>query len=411
MNLSLSLRQFAQHPDDNTHTTSNKFLVLIISLCCSVCGLIWGLIYYLVFGYGVTMLLPLVFTFIVSSAILVSHYIRNHFLLIYTQIVCITWITAMIQWSIGSLDQSGIVIVWSFLGPLGALIFLSNQEAILWMALFICIVIISAVYEPSFFQGSVEVSKPQRTWFYIMNLGTASLIVFAASLRFVNTIQIERGRVEHILDKVKTLFGQHVSSEIMNELIKGDHQKIESKAYDATILFLDIRDFTKLADARAPSEVATFQNTVISELINIVRDHRGIVVQILGDGIYAVFGAPVVNDTHVKDAITAGHAMIDKTLELGKEGVIPPIRVGIGIHTGKVIAGELGNKYRKSYSLAGTTVIIASRIEQLNKELKSQFLISETAWSKSNLGDQSGQFMGNIELKGISEAVGIYQLR
>jgi class 3 adenylate cyclase len=75
-----------------------------------------------------------------------------------------------------------------------------------------------------------------------------------------------------------------------------------------------------------------------------------------------------------------------------------------------VIAGEIGNKFRKAYSLTGTNVIIASRIEQLNKQLESQFLISETVYESIQHGNQDIHFRGSFELKGISEKMNIYQL-
>ena len=91
-------------------------------------------------------------------------------------------------------------------------------------------------------------------------------------------------------------------------------------------------------------------------------------------------------------------------------GKIPYIKLVIGIHSGNVNAGEIGNEYRKSYSLAGSNVIIASRIEQLNKELNSQFLISKIVFN--NLKDElnSYTYKGESKLKGISKPVGIYQL-
>jgi class 3 adenylate cyclase len=366
--------------------------------------------YYVVFGMGLTMILPLCFVVIVGSVIIISHRIADHRPLIYAQLICITWISALIQWSIGSMDQSGLVIAWSFLGPLGALIFLSSRQAILWMVMFIVIVIVSAFLEPSLLGYNQTVSDQTRNLFYILNLGVSATVVFAASVWFVGTIQIERGRSEILLQKIRALFGQHVSREVANELISHGKEESGSRAYEVTIMFLDIRDFTILADSRAPNEVATLQNTVFSELINIVRANKGIVIQILGDGIMAVFGAPVVSDTHENDAVIAGYDMIEIIKELTIQGKIPSIRVGIGLHAGKVIAGEVGNEYRKLYSLAGSNVIIAARIEQLNKDLNSQFLISETVYQKINHLENTMTFLGLKNLKGISNSIGIYQL-
>lgn len=404
------IKKFARDDDDSKDVTFKKLLILLIAVSCCVCGLIWSASYYIIFGFGLTTLLPFSFIIIVGIAILISHLIKNHYLLIYVQLACITWISALIQWSIGSISDSGLVIAWSFLGPLGALIFLSFRNAIIWMIMFLSIVIISAVFDPALLGEPQVVTENQKVIFYIMNIGASFSVVFGVLAWFVITIQYEKGRSEKLLEKIKTLFGQHVPTEVANELISEETDVHESKIFNVTIMFLDIRDFTVLADSRAPGEVANFQNTLFGEFINIIKDNRGIVIQILGDGIYASFGAPIVNDTHISDAVKAGYDMIKKTEELITNGKIPYIKLGIGIHSGNVIAGEIGNEYRKSYSLAGSNVIIASRIEQLNKEFSSQFLISKVVFDKLKDELNSYTYKGDSKLKGISKPIGIYQL-
>ena len=404
------LNRYAHNEDDTVDMVFIKRLILVISLSCSICGLLWGLLYYVVFGFGLITLLPLSFFVIVGSMIIISHRLNNHRLLIYTQLTCITWISALIQWSIGSMDQSGLVIAWSFLGPLGASIFLSFRQSVGWIIMFLIIVVVSAVFEPALLGHKFEVSSTYRTIFYIMNLGVSSIVVFIASAWFVKTIQFERGRTEKLLQKIKTLFGRHVSTEVASELISKDDLASESKSYEATIMFLDIRDFTLLADSRIPREVAALQNTIFCEFIDLVKMNKGIVLQILGDGILAIFGAPIISTSHSSDAVKAGFSMLEKTRELYKTGQIPEIRIGIGLHSGKVIAGEIGNEYRKFYSITGSNVIIASRIEQLNKKLQSQFLISETVYEEIKTNGVEVTFQGSHELKGISEKINIYQL-
>jgi class 3 adenylate cyclase/putative methionine-R-sulfoxide reductase with GAF domain len=219
----------------------------------------------------------------------------------------------------------------------------------------------------------------------------------------------EQRNTQKMLEKIETLFGQQVSEEIVKELItqKGD---VHGKAYNVTIMFLDIRDFTRFADSRDPEELASFQNIVFGELIDIVRKQKGNTIQLLGDGILAVFGAPVESNTHVTDSVTAGYAIIEKVNELADKNVIPKIRLGIGLHCGKIIAGNIGNAYRKAYSLTGTTVIIASRIEQLNKAYNSEFLVSEDIYQEIKNPKHQIINHGEVELKGIKQAMGIYQL-
>jgi class 3 adenylate cyclase len=402
--------KFAHRSDDTEELAFIKQLIFLVSLSCCVCGLLWSFLYCIVFGWGLTAVLPLSFVVIVGSAMLISHRQADHRLLVYAQLFCITWISALIQWSIGSIDHSGLVIAWSFLGPLGAMIFLTFRQSLIWIAMFLVIVVVSAAFQPALLGHVLEVSDTEKTIFYIMNIGVSSSVVFMASAWFVNTIQFERGRVNQLLQRIKALFGQHVSTEVAQELISNDVSGSESKSYEATIMFLDIRDFTLFADSKLPNEVAAFQNIIFGEYINLVREHKGIVLQILGDGILAVFGAPIVTPNHPLDAVQAGYEMIHKTKHLSETGQVPEIKIGIGLHTGKVLAGEIGNQYRKSYSITGSNVIVAARIEQLNKQFKSQFLVSETVYDQIKANEYDITFQGSHELKGISRKIGIYQL-
>lgn len=402
---------FASRPEDSTDLAFEKKLILLIALTCCGFGLIWSLLYYSIFGLGLTMALPFSFTVIVGVTIWISHWRADHLPLIYAQLICITWISALIQWSIGSMDQSGIVIAWSFLGPLGAVIFLSLRQSIFWLMMFLIIIVVSVVFQPALLGEPLIVSPGARILFYLMNLGISAIVIFSASAWFVKTIQYEHTRSEGLLQKIKVLFGQHVSDEIAEELLYSNEGKTsESKSYEVTVLFLDIRDFTVFADSRAPKEVANLQNIIFSEFIDIIRTHKGISLQILGDGILAVFGAPNVNSSHPDDAIKAGFDMIDTIHRLAENGEVPYMKVGIGLHTGKVIAGVIGNEYRKFYSITGSNVIVASRIEQLNKKLDSQFLVSESVFNKADESDLKFSFKGKYQLKGISKKVSIYQL-
>lgn len=221
-------------------------------------------------------------------------------------------------------------------------------------------------------------------------------------------LRAEKEKTSAMLAKVEALFGQQVSEEIALELISNEID-FSSRQYDVSVLFLDIRDFTVYADTHEPDEVARFQNTVFGELIPVVKAHQGVVLQILGDGIMAVFGAPVADAGHARKAVAAARAMLDSVEALCGKGMIPPTRLGIGINSGSVIAGNVGNAARKFYSLTGKNVIIAARLEQLNKQFKSQLLLSEGTFRRLDPPPEA-EFLGKQVLKGIEEEVGVYRL-
>ena len=219
----------------------------------------------------------------------------------------------------------------------------------------------------------------------------------------------EQQRTEQMLFKIEALFGQQISHEIAQQLISSE-EEIKATNFDVTIMFLDIRDFTVFADSKKPSEVAEFQNIVFSDLIEIILKNHGIVLQLLGDGLMAVFGAPVTNPQHANEAIKSGFEILERIDRLSESGRIPKIRIGIGLNSGNIIAGNIGNEQRKAYSLTGKNVIIAARIESLNKTYRSQFLVSEATLNAIESEKPAHQDLGEVNLKGIEAPIHIYQL-
>ena len=217
------LRNFAHHPEDSKDVAFSKLFVVVVALSCCACGLVWSAMYYVVFGLGLTMILPLGFVLIVGTTAIVADRIADHRPLIYAQLGCITLISALIQWSIGSMEHSGLVISWCFLGPLGALMFLTIRQSVIWMVVFIGIVVASAALEPSPFGHPLTVSDQARTFFYIMNLGASSLVVFAASAWFVTQKNRQHQALEETHDVLEQ---QNVQlAEAKEEAEQANHAK------------------------------------------------------------------------------------------------------------------------------------------------------------------------------------------
>jgi adenylate cyclase len=182
------------------------------------------------------------------------------------------------------------------------------------------------------------------------------------------------------------IFGQYVSPSVAEKLMEKQQEitdDLTGEERDVTIMFLDIRDFTTFSEKRSPQDVVRYLNTIFSHCIAIINDHNGIVNKFLGDGFMAVFGAPFSSGSRSQDAHNAVSAMqsilamIDK---LNADGTIPPTRVGIGLHTGSAVTGSVGSAERKEYTIIGDTVNLASRIEQLTKQLSVRALMSEAVY-------------------------------
>ena len=210
---------------------------------------------------------------------------------------------------------------------------------------------------------------------------------------------------KHIL----SMFGQHVSPAVMEKLL---HQKnsTEGEVQNVCIMFLDIRNFTTFSESRTPQEVVAYLNSLFDFMIDIVNRNHGIINKFLGDGFMAAFGAPFSDGFDSRNAVNASKEILQKLKEEIEAGNILPTRVGIGLHTGNAVTGNIGSSQRKEYTIIGDVVNLASRIESLNKQFNSQFLISDTV--KEALGDTSIETvsLGKVAVKGRAEPVEIFKL-
>jgi len=178
---------------------------------------------------------------------------------------------------------------------------------------------------------------------------------------------------------IKTTFGKYVSEEIRDEILAG-RIPLDGEMRTVTVLFADLRNYTPMVEKTEPKEVVKLLNGYFKEMDEAVRSHHGLVLQYIGDEIEAVFGAPVRRDDHPTLAVRAALEMAKRLRDFNKDlesRGFPPLAHGIGIHTGEVVAANIGSPDRLSYALVGDTVNLASRVQDLNKETGTEILITE----------------------------------
>jgi adenylate cyclase len=179
---------------------------------------------------------------------------------------------------------------------------------------------------------------------------------------------------------------------------------------EVTILFSDIRGFTTLSENLPPQAVLELLDRYLGLMSQVVREHGGMVNKFLGDGMLACWGVPTPSGTHAADAMRAALAMRQRLEELNAaRAPEPPLRMGIGVHTGVVAAGMLGGSEQSEYTVIGDAVNVASRIEGLTKELRVDILVSESTWQQGQ-GRFTGRRLAEEKVKGRAEAVVVYSL-
>ncbi len=218
-----------------------------------------------------------------------------------------------------------------------------------------------------------------------------------------------KNKLEGAEKKIVTLLRQQVSGDVASALLSNDMDKPGEELF-VCIMFVDIRDFTPMAESLSPEELIKYQNNVFGFMIDVVQKNHGNINQLLGDGFMATFGAPVSKGNDCQNAFLASLEILKELKDRNKAGVIRKTKIGIGLHAGYVVTGNVGNEARKQYSVTGNPVIIASRVEQLNKEYKSKLLITEEVYNKLEKPVKINEPFIEVELKGRTHPVRILKM-
>lgn len=214
-------------------------------------------------------------------------------------------------------------------------------------------------------------------------------------------------------EKIKTAMGKYISEDIMKNVVKNiDEIKLGGKKANVTVLFADIRGFTSMSEKLSADEVSVILNEYFTEIEPIVTRHNGVINKFIGDAVMAIFGEPIQDENHPKNAVRCACEMLDKVKELQtkwlKEGK-PKIEIGIGINTGEAFVGNIGSEKRMEYTVIGDMVNLASRIEGNNKVYKTNLLISESTYSYAR-GIIDTVKISNVKIRGKEKELNLYEV-
>lgn len=217
---------------------------------------------------------------------------------------------------------------------------------------------------------------------YIIDVITPlSFVLLAYSLTFVYKYFLA-GRSRNNL---KNVMSKYISKSVMKDVLKNETAELGGKRAYVSVLFADIRQFTSISEVYTPEEVSSLLNEYFSLIAPIIDKYNGTLNKFMGDAVMAIFGAPIEDENHAKNAVLCAEEILLEVKKLNYKWKIsnkPEIRIGVAINTGYVFIGNIGSKDRMEFTVIGDSVNIASRIESLNRVYNTSFLISSSTYEK-----------------------------
>lgn len=210
-------------------------------------------------------------------------------------------------------------------------------------------------------------------------------------------------------DQQKELVRRFATSAVAQDLQQRDFQ-LGGHRVQGSVMFSDIRGFTSLVDSQPPEDTIELLNTYYTLMFDAITGQGGVVNQMVGDGLMAIFGAPLPLDQPAKSAVLAAREMIELVELFNQEQAAakkPAIRIGVGIASGEMVAGYTGTHQRATYTCVGNTVNLAARLEAYTKEAQRPILLDGA--TRAQLGDGvKVTALGSVSLKGVAAPVEVF---
>jgi len=266
------------------------------------------------------------------------------------------------------------------------------------------------------FSVSLWMFSKQHIWVPFISLEACIVLALPAGLGYRS---VEERREKNLMEaerrQIMGLFERYVSADVAAEIWKRrDEIVLGGEERAATILFSDIRGFTAMTAGVPSSEVLAWLNRYLTVMAEVVKANRGFLNKFIGDGIMVVFGAPLTDGAQ-EDACRAAQCAIDMLERMDQWNAAltpgqPQMKIGIGIHSGTVTAGNVGSLDRMEYSVIGEAVNLASRLEALTKDFKTPIVISPATWEHIRHCFTTVS-LGEAQVRGFTSAIPLYSVQ
>lgn len=354
---------------DSEEQRLNKTLLVFATGLVTLTSTLWLAIYWSL-GLRLSATLPLAFEALLTANLLAYVRTGNFSFFRSSQLALFLFFPFVVQWSLGDALAASGVILWGLLAPVGAILFLGVRESLPWFAAYVFLIVLSGVFDYSLADSALRarVAVPLRTSmvFFALNFIAVSAIVYA--LLRLATLEKDKARARlveaHVRLRAEQQRAEHLLLNILPgpvaERLKRNEQAIADGFADVTVMFVDIVDFTHVAEGMSPNEVFSMLNRIFSSFDDLAERFGLEKIKTIGDAYMVAGGLDRGNPDYcasIAEMALAMRELLRRDLTVNSAHL--EIRIGIG--TGPVVAGVVGKK-KFIYDLWGDTVNIASRI-------------------------------------------------
>ena len=403
-----NLKEISTTLQDSPEIVVQKMSIVIISIATCAAALVWTALYYYYYGFCIITLLPFTYFLAVGPALIIYFFTKKQSVLVNVQLFCIFFCTLGIEISSGGFE-GGVVILWAFLAPVGALMYQGLRNAAVWMVLFIVAIICLAVFHDTLSASYHPIPETAQFMFNCMNILGPAIVIYFSMQYFVKSV-IRDGRLlqennlvlsntlgelKHEKQKSDNLLLNILPEEVAAEL-KAKGTTTARHFDNVTVLFTDFINFTRAGERMSPQELVNELHTCFKAFDEITGRYGIEKIKTVGDAYLAVGGLPAADASHAENIVRAALEirafMAERVAGLGDK----TFRVRIGINSGSVVAGIVGAK-KFAYDIWGDTVNTAARMEQNSEAGKIN--ISQTTYEL--VKDKfTCEYRGEIDAKG-----------
>ena len=386
------LYRLGQSPEDNEEIRLWKSTLVVGSMITAVVGIVWGIVY-IFMGATLPGLIPLGYTFISMAAFLYYCWTKRYRVLRTVQLVLILFLPFFLMAALGGFVPSGLVNIWAFICPMGALFFLERKAASRWLIAYLALLVIGGLAQPYLAQTSI-MSPTLIQFFIVVNIAVVSTLTFILLSYFIGQKNLALGLLRKERERSESLLLNVLPPEVAERLKLGE-RTIADHYDSASVLFADLVGFTPLSRELPPIEMVELLNEIYSFFDSLVEKYNVEKIRTIGDNYMVAAGLPTPRSDHAEALARMALEMIT-FLESRQPLQGRRLTFRIGINSGPVIAGVIGHR-KFTYDVWGDTVNIASRMESQGSPGKIQITANTYALIKDHFNCVNN---GTKEIKG-----------